>query len=57
MERSKTTLASIDPEASVLAYDRPTHIGRVLVDFLQESARHLGHIDILRELIDGETGE
>lgn len=57
LQRSKQTLASIDPEATVLAYERPTRVGRVLIDFLQESARHLGHIDILRELIDGSTGE
>lgn len=57
LKRSRDTLASMDPEASVLAYERPTRVGRVLVDFLQESARHLGHIDIVREVIDGKTGE
>jgi hypothetical protein len=29
----------------------------VLVHMLEETARHMGHIDILRELIDGRTGE
>ena len=29
----------------------------VLVHMLEETARHLGHIDILRELVDGRTGE
>jgi len=24
---------------------------------IEETARHLGHLDILRELLDGETGE
>ncbi len=28
----------------------------VLAHVLQETARHAGHADILRELIDGETG-
>jgi hypothetical protein len=28
----------------------------VLAHLLQETARHAGHADILRELIDGETG-
>nr|WP_240807850.1 DUF664 domain-containing protein [Actinomadura geliboluensis] len=27
------------------------------MDALQEYARHAGHLDIARELIDGETGE
>jgi hypothetical protein len=28
----------------------------VLSNLLQETARHAGHADILRELIDGSTG-
>jgi len=32
-------------------------VGRVVVDVMQESARHLGQIDILREMLDGATGE
>jgi len=28
----------------------------VLAHLLEETARHAGHADILRELIDGETG-
>ncbi|MEV4672945.1 MULTISPECIES: DUF664 domain-containing protein [Actinomadura] len=30
---------------------------RTPLDALQEYARHAGHLDIARELIDGETGE
>jgi uncharacterized damage-inducible protein DinB len=29
----------------------------VLIHMLEETARHAGHMDILRELIDGETGD
>lgn len=32
-------------------------LGRILFHLLQEYARHLGHLDIARELIDGRTGE
>ena len=28
----------------------------VLTHLMQETARHAGHADILRELIDGQTG-
>jgi hypothetical protein len=28
----------------------------ILVHMLEETARHAGHADILRELIDGRTG-
>ena len=30
---------------------------RVLLHLLQEYARHAGHLDVVRELIDGRTGE
>jgi Protein of unknown function (DUF664) len=55
--RSSVTLADVDMEAPINAYGEPNRVGRLLVDVLQESARHLGHIDIVRELIDGERGE
>nr|WP_241968475.1 DUF664 domain-containing protein [Streptomyces sp. ICBB 8177] len=32
-------------------------LGRILFHRLQEYARHVGHLDVARELIDGETGE
>ena len=46
----------------------PDHLGRswhgdevsmrwVLVHMIEETARHAGHMDILRELIDGATGD
>ncbi len=56
-ERSHQTLTGLDLESSVVAYGNPNRAGRLLVDVLQESARHLGHLDIVRELIDGTTGE
>jgi hypothetical protein len=30
---------------------------RLLVDMIEEYARHTGHADLLREAVDGETGE
>jgi hypothetical protein len=35
----------------------PPPLERVLLHLVQEYARHAGHLDIVRELIDGETGE
>ncbi len=32
-------------------------LGRILFHLLQEYARHVGHLDVARELLDGETGE
>jgi uncharacterized protein DUF664 len=61
-ERSRATLSgldmpNIDMEARIVAYGQPNRVGRLLIDVVQESARHLGHLDIVRELIDGATGE
>ena len=36
--------------------DPPT-LGWILAHLLQENARHVGHLDVVRELIDGSTGE
>jgi uncharacterized damage-inducible protein DinB len=35
----------------------PATLERVLFHVLQEYARHVGHLDIVRELTDGSTGE
>ncbi|MEP9383582.1 DUF664 domain-containing protein [Nocardioides cheoyonin] len=41
--------------------DQPTHSGmslrRLLADMIEEYARHTGHADLLREAVDGSTGE
>lgn len=34
----------------------PVTLHRILVHVIAETARHAGHIDILRELIDGQAG-
>ena len=35
----------------------PATLERVLLHLVQEYARHAGHLDIVRELVDGRTGE
>jgi uncharacterized damage-inducible protein DinB len=35
----------------------PATLERVLFHLLQEYARHVGHLDVVRELIDGKVGE
>ena len=54
---SRRTLARADWTAATEAYGRPVVVGRLVVDVLQETARHVGQLDVLRELIDGTTGE
>jgi uncharacterized damage-inducible protein DinB len=47
------------PSTETLAVDpeRPHSLRRILVHMIEETARHNGHADILRELTDGQTGE
>ena len=48
--------ASLDDLAKRPQYlDMP--LRRIVVHMIEETARHVGHADILRELIDGTTGE
>lgn len=37
--------------------DQAPPLARILFHLLQEYARHVGHLDVARELIDGVTGE
>ena len=63
--RSRTLVADLlaDPEAGLDA-THPAWGGRadvslrwVLVHMIEEYARHNGHADLLREAVDGQTGE
>jgi hypothetical protein len=36
--------------------EAPVNLRWVLMHLLEETARHAGHADVLRELIDGQTG-
>jgi len=35
---------------------RPTTLRWVVLHLIEETARHVGHMDITRELLDGSTG-
>ena len=61
-ERSTAVIAGHDLDEVGQPGDRwdgapPATLERVLFHLLQEYARHVGHIDIVRELEDGTTGE
>jgi hypothetical protein len=56
-ELSQQTLRTVEWSEFVEGYHGQVRIERLLMDVLQESARHLGHLDIVRELIDGARGE
>jgi len=47
---------SLDTESDIHIGAAPVNLRWVLMHLLEETARHAGHADILRELIDGSTG-
>lgn len=63
VERSRALAADTDlaePARTGGRFKRPAEaptLGRILFHLLQEYARHVGQLDVARELIDGETGE
>jgi len=48
--------ASLGDECRNVAPEPPVNLRWVLMHLLEETARHAGHADILRELIDGDVG-
>ena len=61
-ERTRAIVSGLPLTATAAATGRfagsvPPSVTAVLFHVLQEYARHAGHLDIVRELIDGATGE
>src|SRR5215217_7336559 len=44
-------------ETGTAWFGEPVTMRWVLIHMVEETARHAGHVDILRELIDGMTGD
>jgi len=63
VERSRAALAAaladggLDQRVRWSDWDEPPSIRRVMVDVIEEYARHTGHADLLRESVDGLVGE
>ena len=51
------TLTDADMARTVHNRDEPVAVRDVLEHLVEEYARHLGHADLLRECIDGRTGQ
>ena len=50
------TAASLEDQCARTDGDAQVNLRWILMHLLEETARHAGHADILRELIDGDTG-
>jgi hypothetical protein len=55
--RSRAAAEGEPLEAMARNSSRPFNLRWAYVHLIEETARHLGHMDILRELVDGTTGE
>jgi uncharacterized damage-inducible protein DinB len=59
-QRSRDIVAatpSLEQTGTVLSTGQPVSLRRVMVHLIAEYARHNGHADLLRESIDGATGQ
>ena len=59
-ERSRQIVAaasSLEQTGTLKSNGQPVSLRRVLVNMIAEYARHNGHADLLRERIDGATGQ
>jgi hypothetical protein len=58
--RADAVMDGLEPEALDFVWDADDKLGSVrgaLTQVLYEYSRHCGHLDLLREAIDGQTGE
>jgi hypothetical protein len=57
-ERARQVTAAVDPDTTIVnKYGRTVDIRWLMIGMIQEYARHNGHADIIRELIDGTVEE
>ena len=55
--RNAASLPDLDAAAAHLWDNEPVSLRWITVHMIREYARHTGHADLLRERIDGATGE
>jgi hypothetical protein len=48
---------SVDTESKIERHHERVTLRWILFHLVEETARHNGHIDILREMLDGVTGD
>ncbi len=56
-ERSRQVVAEADLDDMAAGPDMDFNLRYALTHLIEETARHCGHLDLLRETIDGQTGE
>lgn len=54
---ARTVYADLDLDALVVVHGQEVEARDIVVHLVEEYARHVGHADLLRECIDGRTGQ
>jgi uncharacterized damage-inducible protein DinB len=54
---AREVIERLDFGDTVMHGGQPTEVRDIVVHMVEEYARHLGHADLLRECIDGRTGQ
>lgn len=55
---NRDIVAALDLDAAAkTGRGEPVNLRWVLIHMIEETGRHAGHLDLLRELLDGSTGE
>jgi uncharacterized damage-inducible protein DinB len=54
---ARSVYADLDLDAPVDVHGEATETRDVIVHLVEEYARHVGHADLLRECVDGRTGQ
>ena len=57
VEHGREVYASLELDALVDVHDEEVEARDIVVHLVEEYARHAGHADLLRECIDGRTGQ
>ena len=57
VEHAREVYAGLDLHATVEVHGDEVEMRDIVVHLVEEYARHLGHADLLRECVDGRTGQ
>jgi len=55
--RSRAVAEKLDLTDTAMRNGEPVNLRWLLIHMIEETGRHAGHLDLLRELLDGSTGE
>lgn len=55
--RNTAAAVNVDERGQLLIEGQPVNLRWILVHMIEEYARHVGHVDLLRQAVDGRTGD